>query len=195
VSTCISRHGEFGSHQLVDYVCTLCGVLDEDAMVGELQQMRAELATLTAERDRAAIDAELLGIGRALNALDSDATEMLLIEHQRLDIGNCRCGWGVNTGQLGRSHSKHVLDAISSAVRETVYAPESGQERDALAARLAQAERVVEAARAMAAYIHEVGEWRCSAGERVEEHLAAVVAAVDALDGTAGPGEEGRSDG
>jgi len=96
--------------------------------VATIEAERDALADQLAQAERAVIDAELLGIGRVLNALDSDVTEMILIEHLRLDIGNCRCGWGVNTGQLGRSHSKHVLDAIRSAVREVVYGPdEEGQ--------------------------------------------------------------------
>lgn len=46
MSACISRHGEFSSHDLdALHACTLCGVLDEDAL-------RAELATVTGERDR-----------------------------------------------------------------------------------------------------------------------------------------------
>lgn len=31
-----------------------------------------------------------------------------LIAHQRLDIGSCICGWGVDTGHLGQSHALHV---------------------------------------------------------------------------------------
>lgn len=43
MSTCISFHGEFGSHTLDDaYTCTLCGVLDEDAMTAELRDLREE---------------------------------------------------------------------------------------------------------------------------------------------------------
>lgn len=45
MSTCISRHGEFGSHELDEqHTCTLCHVLDEDAL-------RADLASVRAERD------------------------------------------------------------------------------------------------------------------------------------------------
>lgn len=44
MSTCISRHGEFGSHELDDaYVCKLCGVLDEDGLIAELRQRRSEV--------------------------------------------------------------------------------------------------------------------------------------------------------
>lgn len=43
MSTCISFHGEFGSHQLdTEYTCTLCGVLDEDALTAELRDLREE---------------------------------------------------------------------------------------------------------------------------------------------------------
>ena len=41
MSACISRRGEFSYHQLnADYVCTWCGVLDEDALIGELNRLR-----------------------------------------------------------------------------------------------------------------------------------------------------------
>lgn len=36
----------------------------------------------------------------------------ILIQHQRMDIGSCRCGWGVETGDIGRSHSAHVTDEV-----------------------------------------------------------------------------------
>jgi hypothetical protein len=39
-----------------------------------------------------------------------------LITHQRLDIGSCGCGWGVNTGDLGRLHSLHVWRELQRAV-------------------------------------------------------------------------------
>lgn len=40
----------------------------------------------------------------------------VLVEHQRLDIGSCVCGWGANTGQLGQSHAVHVWRALQSAL-------------------------------------------------------------------------------
>jgi len=44
MSACISSRGEYGSHEIDDtYTCTWCGVLDEDALIAELQQRRAEL--------------------------------------------------------------------------------------------------------------------------------------------------------
>lgn len=37
MSVCISQHGEFSSHEPdVLHTCTLCGVLDEDALRAEL---------------------------------------------------------------------------------------------------------------------------------------------------------------
>lgn len=44
-----------------------------------------------------------------------DKTSDVLTQHQRLDIGHCLCGWGVDTGQLGRSHSKHVAEILQRA--------------------------------------------------------------------------------
>lgn len=41
MSTCISRHGEYGFHTPDDeYTCTLCGVLDEAGLVDELRRLR-----------------------------------------------------------------------------------------------------------------------------------------------------------
>lgn len=48
MSTCISSHGEFGAHTPDgDYVCTLCGVLDEDGLIAELRNARARIAEPT----------------------------------------------------------------------------------------------------------------------------------------------------
>lgn len=46
MSTCISRHGEFGEHTLDDsHTCTRCYVLDEEAL-------RAALAAVEQDRDK-----------------------------------------------------------------------------------------------------------------------------------------------
>jgi hypothetical protein len=39
----------------------------------------------------------------------------VLIAHQRRDIGSCICGWGVDTGDLGRDHSLHVWRELQRA--------------------------------------------------------------------------------
>jgi hypothetical protein len=39
----------------------------------------------------------------------------LLIEHTRTRIEDCHCGWGVNTGALGQSHTVHVAQALADA--------------------------------------------------------------------------------
>lgn len=45
MSNCISRHGEFSEHHLDDsHTCTLCHVLDEEALRAELARLRAALA-------------------------------------------------------------------------------------------------------------------------------------------------------
>lgn len=42
MSACISRHGEYGEHTPdAEYVCTLCGVLDEATLLAELRDLRA----------------------------------------------------------------------------------------------------------------------------------------------------------
>lgn len=47
MSACISRHGEFSSHTLDDsHTCTLCHVLDEEALRAELVAARARLVEL-----------------------------------------------------------------------------------------------------------------------------------------------------
>lgn len=44
MSTCISSHGEYSAHKLdASYVCTRCHVLDEDALIAELERARAEI--------------------------------------------------------------------------------------------------------------------------------------------------------
>lgn len=45
----------------------------------------------------------------------NDVAVHVLIEHQRRDIGHCLCGWGVDTGDAGRSHAQHVADMLDDA--------------------------------------------------------------------------------
>lgn len=47
MSTCISRAGEYSSHETTpgNYICELCGVLDEAAMFTEIERLRARDAT------------------------------------------------------------------------------------------------------------------------------------------------------
>ncbi len=48
MSACISKHGELGSHTPdTEYVCTRCGVLDEDGLIAELRNARARIAEPT----------------------------------------------------------------------------------------------------------------------------------------------------
>jgi len=50
MSACISRAGEYSDHVPdADHVCTRCGVFDEDGLIAA---RNAEVAALTAERDR-----------------------------------------------------------------------------------------------------------------------------------------------
>ncbi len=39
----------------------------------------------------------------------------VLIEHQRLDLGSCFCGWGVSTGHWGWSHAEHIAQLLAEA--------------------------------------------------------------------------------
>jgi len=55
MSACISRHGEFGVHDIdADYVCKLCHALDEDALIVELNRLRADVKALRARVGRIA---------------------------------------------------------------------------------------------------------------------------------------------
>lgn len=54
VSVCISRHGEYSSHELDDlHTCTLCGVLDEDALRAELVEAQQTIRAKTADVEHA----------------------------------------------------------------------------------------------------------------------------------------------
>lgn len=83
MSACISRHGEFSEHSLDNsHTCTLCGVLDEEALRAELAQARSAIhiadATTgrrTAQRDQARAEAEkahAAGFARAVAMLRDD---------------------------------------------------------------------------------------------------------------------------
>lgn len=50
-----------------------------------------------------------------LDDVDLVAVEALTA-HQRLDLGSCMCGWGVETGDLGRSHPLHVWRELQREV-------------------------------------------------------------------------------
>ncbi|MGC0251537.1 hypothetical protein [Pseudactinotalea sp. Z1748] len=49
MSACISRHGEYSSHDPdEDHICRLCEALDEDALITEVRALRALRARLAA---------------------------------------------------------------------------------------------------------------------------------------------------
>ena len=54
MSTCISRAGEFSAHETTEgnYICDLCGVLDEDGLFAERDALRAKVARVEALADR-----------------------------------------------------------------------------------------------------------------------------------------------
>lgn len=49
------------------------------------------------------------GYERAIEVLRDDGTALFLVGHQRMDIKGCLCGWT----ELGKSHSRHVVDALA----------------------------------------------------------------------------------
>lgn len=73
MSECISHHGEYSSHTSGDdYICTMCGAVDLDALIGELRKLRTErntwarqLADAHDERDTARAEAEQAKINLA----------------------------------------------------------------------------------------------------------------------------------
>jgi len=49
MSTCISHHGEYSSHDPdEDHICRLCEALDEDTLITEVRTLRARLAAVEA---------------------------------------------------------------------------------------------------------------------------------------------------
>jgi hypothetical protein len=78
VSTCISSHGEYSSHTLDSlHTCTLCYVLDEDALRAELEQLRADLTKSNEEHERhyeaaCQLSADLRGAQLALTEAEVD---------------------------------------------------------------------------------------------------------------------------
>lgn len=58
--------------------------------------------------------------GEAAIVIGAEAAARLLIDHQRMDGGACRCGWAV----WGASYGKHVADVLlaESAPPHEVYA-------------------------------------------------------------------------
>jgi hypothetical protein len=133
---------------------TVCASVSACRQRRKTQRLVAEVAALTAERDQ--LRTEL-----------ADAEEVgALSEAGRMDARAER-----DTLAAFAEHLGGLVDA--SVARE-----------HALAARLAQAERVVEAARAWAGDGPSLDGWRIPASP---DHIEALLAAVDALDGTAGP--------
>lgn len=52
MSKCISQHGEYSEHEPGEnFACTLCGALDEDALVARVREAEAEVVKITANRD------------------------------------------------------------------------------------------------------------------------------------------------
>lgn len=98
MSTCISRHGEFGSHDLDElHTCKLCHVLDEDALREELRKLRAANSELAISNDALAFQAN------AANAdLSQLRAELVMLradeEHSNSDIerlnGEVLRAWG-----------------------------------------------------------------------------------------------------
>ena len=119
MSTCISRAGEFGSHHLgTDHVCFRCGVLNEDALIAELNQLRGERDSL---RDTVA------GLERQANRI-FDAYQERLAERDRMRPVVEAAESLVADWKADRSTHGHILIVAVDAYRNatTIGAPEGG---------------------------------------------------------------------
>src|SRR5690606_37232222 len=67
-----------------------------------------------------------------------------LIAHQRRDIGSFICGWGVDNGDLGRSHSLHVWRELQTAGVAPADWSKLAAERDRLAAAVQRVEAMAD---------------------------------------------------
>jgi hypothetical protein len=44
----------------------------------------------------------------------------VIAEHPKISIGECRCGWGVNSGAIGRAHGTHIIEELRKVGLEIV---------------------------------------------------------------------------
>ena len=114
MSTCISRHGEYGSHTFEDpeqrFTCSWCGVLNEDALYAALEEAERErnsLATAYAQ----APSCEAQQTCRAL--VRADRHEAAL-DDLRERIGALADEWE----QMGREAEAYINRAHHSEIHE-----------------------------------------------------------------------------
>jgi len=158
--------------------------ISDEAMIARLEReagkFEREVATLTAERDRlrARIHEAVDECQRRYGPVESQLAKLRGLMREALRRHNDEMA---TLGNAPNTYISGYGQAAAAAILE---------ERDALTARLAQAERVVEAARKLITW------WVSVAAEAHDDPaqthpLTPLRLAVDALDGTAGPGEEG----
>ena len=56
----------------------------------------------------------------AIGAEMQTALADVLVDHQRMDIGHCLCGWGADAGNIGQSHACHVADLLLPIVERRI---------------------------------------------------------------------------
>ena len=49
--------------------------------------------------------------------------QAVIIDHQRVAIEGCRCGWGHHPRDLGKSHAEHVIEQLRAHSLRIVQAP------------------------------------------------------------------------
>lgn len=105
----------------------------------------------------------------------TDATTLarkVLVDHTRVDIGGCLCGWGAHSGQLGLSHSAHVVAALAAAglsltldTPPTVGAAASvAMHGEAMATGLTEGMRLMRATQTIARQAQDIEDLRDAAG-------------------------------
>lgn len=120
-----------------------------------------------------------------------------LIAHQRLNIESCRCGWGVDAGNLGQSHAVHVVEELMAVrdeemakLRESLGEMLADHEVDVarIRDRAKRAEAAVERVRRLAAEMQADGKRALAAptlGDITAAYMKTAVASdiLAALDG------------
>lgn len=118
MSTCISRHGEYSAHEPDDdHMCTLCGVLDEDALRAELRALRARGATHTLAPRPAApgVSVSAEQVERTFTERQAAAWPEAVARINRYGVGApedpTAYGWTLNWHDETRPGRGHYLDA------------------------------------------------------------------------------------
>ena len=130
MSSCISRHGEYSEHTLNDlYVCTYCSALDEDAMIAEVERLKAAAHLPGWESPAALLDAykHLLANHEAYQA---DIGRRVAADRAVIDAAKALRE--AQPEQASMVVAPHILDAVmavcaAAAAHNALEATVSGQ--------------------------------------------------------------------